>query len=225
MQALNEAQSRANRPDEVPLDKAEVMRREAAVRERESELRKEIRDLEDANDQLSQQTQKQFDEMALLQDHIAKEITDFRKEQEHNDQNAAVLAKVREVNAELVRELGQHKAEIQALRRRGAEEMAASGQQDILRARERSSPAARQRVMSPAPRVLSPSPPQGQRGFVQELPSSKSNGVEASVVRRDVVLMDNRNRGPREAQSPNQQARVIASNPVAMPYVNARRVK
>jgi len=161
----------------------------------------------------------------LLQDHIAKEITDFRKEQEHNDQNAAVLAKVREVNAELVRELGQHKAEIQALRRRGAEEMAASGQQDILRARERSSPATRQRVMSPAPRVLSPSPPQGQRGYVQELPSSKSNGVEASVVRRDVVLMDNRNRGPREAQSPNQQARVIASNPVAMPYVNARRVK
>lgn len=90
-----------------------------AARCREDALLGEIQDLEELNDQLSEQSQKHFDEMALFQDRISLDIVDLRRECEKgNSQDASARWRheIREYQDELKRVQSRSAEELQAQR-------------------------------------------------------------------------------------------------------------
>lgn len=98
---------------------AELLRMDDAARCREDALLGEIQDLEELNDQLSEQSQKHFDEMALFQDRISLDIVDLRRECEKGnskDASARWRHEIREYQDELKRVQSRSAEELQAQR-------------------------------------------------------------------------------------------------------------
>merc|ERR1712151_512584 len=68
---------------DAELMQAEMQQREAACREREDQLWCEIRGLEEANEQMSQQAQNHYDEIQLEQERMAADIQNYQKAQDN----------------------------------------------------------------------------------------------------------------------------------------------
>mmetsp|Transcript_31712 Transcript_31712/g.57739 ORF Transcript_31712/g.57739 Transcript_31712/m.57739 type:complete len:330 (+) Transcript_31712:1218-2207(+) len=116
---------------ECPVDintkeafQAELARREKATRKLVAELRAEILELEEANDSISQQSQKQFDEMSLLQERTREDILKFEKhrsqEQDWIAHHNGELEQYREANAQLQQELSIAWEQLEYVRTQGA---------------------------------------------------------------------------------------------------------